>query len=338
MKRRTIWYGLLFLFLLPMSGCWNYSELDDRAIIAGAAIDRMESGEIRLTVETVAFQEGQSTGAKSELLSGVGGSVPEAIFNIMNQSQKELYWHHATLLVLGERYAAEGIGDLLDYILKEHEMRLTLTLAVSRLETAAEVLGLECHGAEIRSFGIAGIIEEQDRLGQTVRADAYQVLNARLGGNLDVAFPQISSVKQGKKSAVNVSGCAVFSGDRLSGWLSANETRFIKLFNDELDEAEVDLMTQDGPVSLRVRNWRVKERRSADGKTGILETRAEYELLYGKNDIREEIIAAAMNAYGNQNLSKLRRNLKEMQAKLFDWEDGGTWFADCRIRRREAQD
>ncbi|MBE6936650.1 MAG: hypothetical protein E7458_09220 [Ruminococcaceae bacterium] len=336
--RRGLVCVLLLLQILPLSGCWNYSELDDRAIIAGAAIDRMESGEIRLTVETVAFHEGQSTGPKSELLSGVGGSVPEAIFHIMNQSQKELYWHHAALLVLGESYAAEGIGDLLDYILKEHEMRLTLTLAVSRLETAAEVLGLECHGAEIRSFGIAGIIEEQDRQGQTVRADAYRVLDTRLGGERDLVLPQIGSVRQGKKNAVNVSGCGVFSGDHLAGWLPAEETRFLRLFGAGLDEVEVDLMTQEGPVSLRVRDWTVRERRSADGETGILETKAEYELLSGKSRIREAVIAAAMDYYVNQNLSALRHDLHEMQAKLLDWEDGGAWLVDIRLRRRAAQD
>ena len=46
-------YGIRLLFpfilLLVLSGCWNYSELNERTIIAGAAIDLTESGEIQRT-------------------------------------------------------------------------------------------------------------------------------------------------------------------------------------------------------------------------------------------------------------------------------------------------
>ena len=135
--KKIVFLLITFLFLCLLSGCWSYSELNERTIVAGAAIDRLESGEILLTAETIDFTGGESPGAESAILTGKGRSIAEAVYDIMNQSGKELYWYHATLLILDNKYAKEGIQELLDFLVNQLEMRLTLTLAVSRLETAA---------------------------------------------------------------------------------------------------------------------------------------------------------------------------------------------------------
>ena len=51
-KRVVLVLVLVFTCILA-SGCWNYREIEELAIVAGAALDLHEDGSLHLTVEVV---------------------------------------------------------------------------------------------------------------------------------------------------------------------------------------------------------------------------------------------------------------------------------------------
>lgn len=313
--------------LLLLSGCWNYSELNERTIIAGAAIDLTESGEILLTAETIGFSEGESASIKSEVLTGTGGSIAEAVYDIMNQSGKELYWHHATLLVFDNKYAEQGIREVLDYILNEHEMRLTLTLAVSRLETASEVFDLECHGSNIKSFAITSVIKEQSRLGKTVQSDAYYIINRMLEPGAEFALSQIMSDVTAKSDSVDVAGCGIFKDDKLVGWLCDEETTFVQLLAENIKRAEFDFLAGDSHISVNTKNWKVQTEPVL--KDGAVRTNvkigADYEILMIDGDINIndpsalEEINTALGGLVTDHLMEMVERLQSLSCDVLGW-------------------
>lgn len=315
------------VLLLFLSGCWNYSELNERTIIAGAAIDLTDSGEILLTAETIDFGEGDSPSTESKVLTGRGGSIAEAVHEIMNQSGKILYWYEATLLVLDNKYAERGIRELLDYILNEQEMRLTLTLAVSRLETAAEVFELECHGSNIKSFAITAVIEEQSKLGKTVQSDAYYSINRMLEPGAEFAVSQILSDNTQKTNSVDVAGCGVFKDDKLVGWLDADDTTMVQMLSGDMQEAEFDFLVGDTHISVNAENWKVKnEPVIKDGKVqNALEISADYEIVMidGELNINDpsavEEINAALGRYVESHLQDMVEHLQDLSCDVLGW-------------------
>ena len=309
--------------LLLLSGCWNYSELNERTIIAGAAIDLTESGEILLTAETVEFKDGESPGIEAELLTGKGKSIAEAVYDIMNQSGKELYWYQATLLVLDNSYAEQGIRELLDYILNEHEMRLTLKLAVSRLESAAEVFEMECHGSNIKSFAITSIIKEQSRLGKTVESDAYYTINRMLEPGAEFMLSQILSDVSQKSAAVDVAGCGVFKDDKLTGWLSADETVFVQLLDGNVQKAEFDFLVDESRVAINASDWKIKTSPQLmnDKAEADVEISAKYDILVidGDLDVNETADTDKINAaFGRLVENRLKDLVEHLQALSCD--------------------
>lgn len=315
------------IFLLLLSGCWNYSELNERTIIAGAAVDLTESGEILLTVETIDFVEGESPGIEPAILTGKGRSVAEAVYDIMNQSGKELFWYHATLLILDNKYAEQGIRELLDYILNEREMRLTLTLAVSRLETAAEVFELECHGSTIKSFAITSIIKEQSGLGKTVESNAYYTINRMLEPGAEFALSQIMCDVTQKSESVDIAGCGVFKDDRLVGWLDDSETVFLQLLNGNIQRAEFDFLVDETKIAVNAMDWNVStEPDLVDGGVHTdVAISADYEILAidGNLDVNNESdterINEAFGYYVESHLRDMVKRLQEMSCDVLGW-------------------
>lgn len=311
--------------LLLLSGCWSYSELNERTIIAGAAIDLTDSGEILLTAETVEFSDGETQGVQAEVLTGKGRSIAEAVYDIMNQSGKELYWYQATLLVLDNKYAKQGIRELLDYILNENEMRLTLKLAVSRLETAAEVFELECHGSNIKSFAIDAIIKEQSRLGKTVESDSYHTINRMLEPGAEFALSQILSDVSQKAATVDIAGCGVFKDDKLVGWLDDDETVFVQLLEGNVQKAEFDFLVEGSRVAVNASDWKIKTKPNIDKAEADVEINAGYEILVIDGDLNvnepadTEKISTALGRLVESHLKDMVEHLQALSCDALGW-------------------
>ncbi len=306
------------ILLLPLSGCWNYSELNERTIIAGAAIDLTESGEVMLTAEAAEFHAQDAPSAKSALLTGRGESLGAAIYDITNQSGRELYWDQAALLIVSSRYADRGIRELLDYILDEHSLRLTLLLAVSRLETAAEVYTRKIHGDDIRSYAMTDIIQEESRLGKTVQADAREIIDRYLEPGVEFALPQILSDAGRGKETVDVTGCGVFREDKLVGWLDRDATECLQILSGKAERVEIDLLVETTHITVETRNWKTKMKPAVqDGRVvTAMELRADYEVLMTDGSVDAQTpegtakVNAALSRYMEGNVACMWDSLR----------------------------
>jgi spore germination protein KC len=308
--------------MLTLSGCWNYRELNRQTIVAGAALDITDEGKVKITAETVGFGNGSLPDTKSVLISGEGEGIAHAVADLMDKSGRRLYWYHASLIIVSEEYAESHMNELLDYIFNEHEMRFTLMLAVSQLETAEQVYELESMGANVKSFALASIIQEQSKLGRTVRTEAYEVINTSLENGMEFALPKILSVKVGDRELSSVSGCAVFADEKLVGYLDCGEVIVIQLFTDNLYEAEIDVPTENGHFSVSAYYWKSKVDADAhDGELSVkMSVKAKYEMLELGPDINPDdprspqIVNAALDEQIKTRINDVIDKLQDMES------------------------
>ena len=193
------------MLILLLSGCWSYHDVEDRTIVAGAAGDVLPSGDVLLTAETVSFG-GSETDAESEMITSRGKNIADAIKLMSEKSGKELYWHHATVIILSEEYARRGVEDLFDYIMNDNEARLTLRLVVARVENARDVFELEAYGSQIKCQALDSMIQESEHLGRTPSRKACDNINAYLEPGMEMLMPQIYEDAEGEKSCAAVEG------------------------------------------------------------------------------------------------------------------------------------
>ncbi|MFD2874847.1 hypothetical protein ACFTAO_00885 [Paenibacillus rhizoplanae] len=91
---------LLLLLSLGLTGCWNYAEVDDMAIVAGVAIDKNEDGKLLLTAEIVdTGGSADKAQAGYKMVSLSGNTMFEIVRNLISITGKKLFWSHAKAII-----------------------------------------------------------------------------------------------------------------------------------------------------------------------------------------------------------------------------------------------
>ncbi len=247
--------------ILVLSGCWDRVEVNDLAIVTGAAIDKNEDNQIELTIQIFipkllsggGGQSGGSGGGNiTTTISQVGRNLADAMSKLQGKIPREIFWGQCKVFIFGKKLAEQGIQEQIDFLLRHPEPRERSYIYVSAVEpkTILELMpNIERYTAEvlreITKFRIGMQITLQDvdeMLTGTAQATALPYVK--------IKTEQISEGKPLKY--VHVHGTAVFHKDQMIGTLTEAETRGILWLRDEIKGYTVSVKIEDeeGVVSL----------------------------------------------------------------------------------------
>jgi len=224
----------ILVLLLTASGCWNYRELNNLAIVAGVGIDLAgKSDRILLTVQIIkpgevrAPEAGGGGGGKGGtvwVVSSEGATVFEAVRGFVSHSDRRLYWPHNQVIVIGKKAAQHGARPLLDFFIREHEPRPTAWVLVTDGE-ARELLALGPEVERIPAVEMAHLVEARASSSQAVGTTVHEFIKKLMSGTTAPVASHIVLVSQGKDKIDDLVGTSVFRDDKLAGQLDKAETR-----------------------------------------------------------------------------------------------------------------
>lgn len=247
MMRKTALACLLLLIFFA-AGCWNRVELNRRAIVAGAGMDKAaEEGKIKTTVQIIkpgevrAAPAGTVVGPKAVALYTVTGyTFFDTARNLAMKAGKKLFWSEAKILVVGEDMAREGIDRATDFYERDHEPSTRIFLLIARGE-AKDVLETELEIEKIWAYGIRLLVKAMSAHGKAPLVEIRHFLSAVESKTTAPVATAVQVVRKGKEEGggeenagvdkavlpkeVKVSGTAVFRRYKLTGWLDETETR-----------------------------------------------------------------------------------------------------------------
>lgn len=236
MKNKRYWFLLLLMgTTMVFSGCWNYVEIDKLAIVAGMAVDKNPSGQYLLTIEIIDLLEGDKEyKVNAKTLEANGETLFDAIRNAIKISGNKLYWGHTEVVVISQEVAEEGIVDIVDWLDRDAEPRLNVDLLVSKGKTARELYNSQIITSEVHSYEVNSMLDSQKSLSKASRIQVYQFINALAGDGISPVLPVVRLTKNGNNQAVEMSGTAVFKGDKLIGFLEDNETKYFMFIRNKI--------------------------------------------------------------------------------------------------------
>ncbi len=190
--KRCLCALLAACLMLPLAGCWNYRGLNEMTIVAGMAIDEADDGQYLMTFEVMDLSQPTKTeGPNSNLVFAKGGSILEAIRNAKRQLASKLYFGNMQIMVISHQVAErEGLDAVLDFALRDSEMRETMELVVSREETARAILSNDEKISGAVSYDISRIIREDAKV--TGSVFLLMVNGLLTGGVLTFYVPEIT--------------------------------------------------------------------------------------------------------------------------------------------------
>lgn len=233
---------VLLILSLFLTGCWDRRELNELGIALALGIDKVED-EYQVTAQVVVPSEisaKASTGRSPVILFQASGeTVYEALRKITKSSPRKIYPGHLRMLVIGEDLAKEGIGESLEFLSRDWELRSDFYVVIAKDLTAEEVLNVTTTLEAIPANKMFNTLRASEKAWAATHAVILDKLitdltnegkEAVLTGILVTGNQEIGTSKQNVESItpearIVYDELAVFKKDKLVGWLTERESK-----------------------------------------------------------------------------------------------------------------
>ncbi len=261
---------VLLILVLILTGCWDRRELNDIAITLALGIDKVDD-KFQLTAQVVVPSEvsmKQSSGRSTvTLFQADGETLFEAFRKMTIDSPRKIYPGHLRMLVIGEELAEEGLGESLDLLSRDWELRSDFYVVVAKDMTAAEILNVTTPIENIpanKMFNTLKTSEENwsgtkgvtlDELLSDLITDgkAAVLTGIRVIGNQEVGSSKQNVESITPAARIQYDHLAVFKKDKLVGWLNENESKGYNYITDSVKSSVTSISCPEkGKASIEV--------------------------------------------------------------------------------------
>lgn len=235
---------LLIVILFGITGCYDYQELNNRAIVSGISIDYEEDQYIVnyeiLNNKKSNTTEGQSN--KAYLVEGTGETIVEAFINAGDKISKETYLSHLKVLVLSEIAAKEKLRDIVDYMLREPNIRNIFLPVIAKNCSAKEILESATEEEPVISEKINSLIDNNkynENTAITIDFDGF--MDKLEDERIDPVITSIDLVD----GLPSLAGIAIFESGKLKSILSLESASIYNVLTNESANHHLKIPCED---------------------------------------------------------------------------------------------
>ena len=244
------YFKLIYVILcaLALSACSvQTAEPDELELIRAVAIDASESG-FTVTVCTGTPSDGEPT-----IISGEGTTIEGALRGLQSSSPDSIpFYSHTHCILIGEKLARRGIGEVLDYISRSSEMRLDTGVVICRGSAGDAINGAADEGKSVYD-SLRAIEKKAPQTGEGCIFTALDAVGELLASNSTVILAVSSD--SGKLTA---SGFGVIQDNRLVGYIPPEDSLGVVVLKSPPD-ALTHSVTLDGvPASFGLSGFKIK--------------------------------------------------------------------------------
>ncbi len=264
---KKIKYVILLLLIILNTGCWNYKELNQIAIVSALGFD-IEEDEYVVSLQVLSNQKigsgnsGELEGQSPVILYiGKGKSVRDAITEAMLSIPREIYLGHIEIAIIGEELARKGIMPIVDFLLRYRKIRKIYPMLVADNDTALNILKILTRLETIPSNNIKELLEKVADEKSTVSNRTFdEVLECLYVPGREATMSSIQKIvyddEEKGETTENVEsllpnvqlksgGAAIFFEDKLRGFLDTDTSVGYNFIRNHVDNAHISFPCDD---------------------------------------------------------------------------------------------
>ncbi|MEK3787187.1 Ger(x)C family spore germination protein [Paenibacillus sp. FSL K6-1230] len=268
---------LMCLMLVPqLSGCWDSTELNERAVVAAIGIDRSEQQRYEVAFQIIVADEIASSKARGTtpviLYRETGNTIMEATRKAARKVPRRISLAHVRVVVISEELAREGISQLVDFLERDAETRLTMRVLIARKNKAKVLLSTMTSIGRIPANDITGKLESSERVyGEAYVVNIDDVIRSmntdgsgpviagvELTGNVENAPKKDNVEKIIPDATIYMHGTSIFRSDKLVSWLDGEEAMGLSIIKNKIRSRISSLACGKEPDSIIVESDFVK--------------------------------------------------------------------------------
>ena len=212
---------LFTLLILICTGCFNYIEINDLVIVSGIGIDYKDN-EYKVTLE-VLYQNKENSDSNFEwgqIKEGTGKNLTDAFYNLTLSLERDPYYAHLKVLVISESIAKDHFSDLLDFFLRNNDIRNIFSVVVSDNISPKELLSNSSEYYPVVSERIKEILENNKYSNYISRNKNFkEISNNYISNDQNVSLSMIGV----KNDNPTITKLLIFDNKKPVGYLNENE-------------------------------------------------------------------------------------------------------------------
>lgn len=262
---------LLLMILFLTTGCWNYTELNDLAIVKGVSIDQEEDNYIvNYMISNASSEKGSSkdSSPQTALIEGKGKTISEAISEIKLISPKKIYIGHMLVYVISEAVAKNSLTEATDYFFRNNNSKRSFQVVIAKDTKAKDTLKILSPLDSFPSDNIAKNLATAESFSGYVSNSAFvsfirkikeDGIDASANGITIIGSTEKGSSEENLKSSsidnyVKIEPLAIFKKDQLVAWTDQDVSKGINIFLSAVQELKLTIPYEDGYFSFKITN------------------------------------------------------------------------------------
>lgn len=240
-------FSLLCLLAILCSGCTGFTierqDIDRTEFIRVIGLDQSPTDPKKIRLTLVSKQEakeslggtgGNSSKAPSQnakIQSADGFTIFEALHELQNHNDKHIMTAHVEYFLIGESAAKDNLLKYVDYISRDHEIRLNANMFVTKGTTAEAAMQKSSESSAFISEVIRTLIQNSNELSVSSKIEIVDIMGMLDSKYMETVLPTLELLDAENathiKSSVNLAmdGYAIFKGTTLLAFLDRDTSQ-----------------------------------------------------------------------------------------------------------------
>ena len=241
---------LILITLTFLTGCYNYRELNDLAIVTAISISK-EKDNYNIAVQVVNPKKDQDTSSSNEpdfiVYKSKGETLQAAFESLVKESPKRMYKTQMQILIIDEKMAKNNIKEVFEYLARNPEIRNEFNVLIGKSDNILETL------TPLNNLSSQNILDSlkasSKYLGNTNLLTFNELLSDYQNEKTEMAIPVIKLTSQKNKDdkntekilekttttpAIVLDNISIFKDNKLIGYLSTKETVSYNFINNNI--------------------------------------------------------------------------------------------------------
>ena len=269
---------ILLIIILSLTGCKDYIEINDLAILTGIVIDYTDDM-YEVTAQLIINDKKSNT----EVFTTKSSSINEAIAELSKISNKEIFISHLKILIVTDNVLKNNI-DFKDYFLRSSKSKMNFYVYIINKDIKDKVLTIYKE-----NDGSAIYLEKMMKFNQNIFSSSTPLKFSEyayysLEKGYDNIYPKIDIVKNNDKEVLYLSNLTTFK-DNKEIELSENESIFYNILTNKANKSSLTIDCDNDTFSIEIQDIKTKYKLKDNkltinnkSKTKIIDYKCKYDL------------------------------------------------------------
>lgn len=298
---------LLFILLL-LTGCKDYTEINDLGIISGMIIDYKDN-KYEITTEIITNDKE----SELQILSTTSTSIDEAIKELSKLTNKKVFIPHLKVLIITDNILKEDI-DYYDYFLRNSKSSMNFYVYYIDSKIKDKIFKINDENDK-NALHIEKMLEFNKQIfSSTTPLTFIDLVYKKLEYGIDIIYPVIDIIKNNDEEILSLTNQISYKDNEFITF-TENESITYNILTNNIDKSSITVNCDNKTFTLQIQDIKTKYKwkdNLFNINTNINGKITDYECKYDLNDINTlKRLEKLSQNYINDQINNLINKTKE---------------------------